>query len=139
MKDGNKTVLVNEKFSSNQAHRKEPINSVAKLLEPHLAKLYITKDELFLILDEAITNAMEHGNLWDATKFVTINAYTNSNHLYIQITDEGSGFSSEYFTKNMSDRNILSTRGRGLYIIKQFCDLSWNKQGNQITLTFNLK
>ena len=50
--------------------------------------------------------------------------------LYVTITDEGKGFKHP-------DSHATSTfqpRGRGIFIMKQFAKILWNKKGNSITM-----
>ena len=131
--------LFNKDFFSIQEKRKEIIEAVLQPLLLLFDKLHLTKDELFLIIDEAVTNAMEHGNHWDSSKKIMVKTTIDSDSIKISIADEGRGFVHGNYMKRIPERNILSTRGRGLYIINQFCDISWNTAGNEILLIFKLK
>lgn len=134
-----KIKILDETFSSDQANRKEIIDALCKKIFNYGIPIAITEEELYLSLDEAITNAMEHGNRWDPQKKIKISVTTNSDTLTISIADQGNGFITTEFESNLKSRDILSIRGRGIYIINQFCKLSWNKKGNEIILQIKRK
>ncbi len=133
-----KIKIFEETFSSDQANRKEIIEALCKKIFSYRIPLAITEEELYLSLDEAITNAMEHGNRWDPDKIIKICVTKNSDTLAISIADQGNGFATSEIKANLKSRDILSTRGRGIYIINQFCKLSWNNKGNEIVLQIKL-
>jgi anti-sigma regulatory factor (Ser/Thr protein kinase) len=95
--------------------------------------------ELLIIIEEALTNAIEHGNRWDNSKMISVEAYPENEILHIMITDEGTGFPVSDVIKsiNVNDKNRL--RGWGLYMINKLCKPSWNIKGNQIDLQVKIK
>ncbi len=129
-----KTYILNESFPSDQSKRKEIIDSLCHKIVQGPIRMAITPEELYLSLDEAITNAMEHGNKWDARKTINVRVEADNREIHILITDQGKGFDTSEIEGQLKNRDILSNRGRGIYIINQFCDISWNKKGNQIDL-----
>jgi hypothetical protein len=54
--------------------------------------------------------------------------------LYL-LPDEGTGFGTADIESRRTRRGLPENRGRGIYLIKQFCKISRNKKGNR----FNLK
>jgi anti-sigma regulatory factor (Ser/Thr protein kinase) len=130
-----KTYIVNESYPSDQNKRKEIIDSLCREIARSGIRMSISLEELYLSLDEAITNAMEHGNKWDPRKKIDIAVTVDSKNIKISITDQGDGFNTSDIESHLQKRDILSTRGRGIYIINQFCKISWNKKGNQIDLS----
>ncbi len=129
-----KTYILNESFPSDQSKRKEIIDSLCHKIIKSPIRMALTPEELYLSLDEAITNAMEHGNKWDPLKTINITVVAEEDEIHILITDQGKGFDTREIESQLSNRDILSNRGRGIYIINQFCKISWNKKGNQIDL-----
>lgn len=99
----------------------------------------LSPEELYLVLDEAITNAIEHGNRWDPSKSIHVRVETQNSRMTIRIRDEGEGFNYRELQLNTKTRDIMSNRGRGIYILSQFCDISWNERGNEIILTIPRK
>lgn len=129
-----KTYILNESFPSDQNKRKEIIDSLCHKIIKSPIPMAITPEELYLSLDEAITNAMEHGNKWDPRKTINVTVIADDKEIHILITDQGKGFDTSEIEAQLNNRDILSNRGRGIYIINQFCTISWNKKGNQIDL-----
>ena len=115
------------------------IEEVVGKIHSNDISLGLTKDELYLVIDEALTNAMEHGNLWDPSKQVSVRITLNTNTLDILIRDEGKGFTKDVIAQTLDAVRNLKPRGRGIFIIKQFCSPSWNEKGNQIDLRFTLQ
>lgn len=128
------THILQESYPSDKKKRKEIIDSLCKKIAGGVVNMAVTSEELYLALDEAITNAMEHGNTWDPRKTVDVTVTAGPRNMSIAIADQGKGFDTREIKASLASRDILSTRGRGLYIINQFCDISWNKKGNQIVL-----
>lgn len=123
-------------YPSKKGSRNRIIEEVVSRINVHNINLGLSKEELFLVIDEALTNAMEHGNKWDPSRMVRIEVQKNTHHLEITIEDEGQGFN--YKNAGLSDGVLknLKPRGRGVYIIKQFCEPTWNEKGNKILLRF---
>lgn len=99
---------------------------------------YFTADRfnLVLVLKEALTNAVEHGNQFDQAKKVHCLVQLSTKQLLIRIRDEGSGFEvPKVFSKQNKD--LYRERGRGLIIISEYSDkVEFNDRGNEITLIF---
>jgi anti-sigma regulatory factor (Ser/Thr protein kinase) len=129
-----KTYILNESFPSDQNKRKEIIDSLCHKIVKSPVRMVITPEELYLSLDEAITNAMEHGNKWDVHKTIHVAVYADDREIHILITDQGKGFDTREIEGQLQKRDILSSRGRGIFIINQFCQITWNKKGNQVDL-----
>ena len=95
----------------------------------------IDRQEFRLVIDEAVTNAMEHGNGWDPGKKVTVVISHSAGRLRIAIGDEGAGFRPETCPAVTGE---LKERGRGLPLIRYYCDTAWNDRGNVVILYFAL-
>jgi serine/threonine-protein kinase RsbW len=82
-------------------------------------------------IDEALKNAIEHGNKNDAMKKVTFSYTVSNDVLTVNIRDEGDGF--DY--NNLPEVVVDEDSGRGLLLIKNFMDdVSFNEKGNEITM-----
>lgn len=95
----------------------------------------IGRQELRLVIDEAVTNAMEHGNRWDPGRKVTVVVSHAAERLRIAIGDEGAGFRPETCPAATGQ---LKERGRGLSLMRYYCDTAWNERGNVVILYFAL-
>lgn len=96
-------------------------------------------DDLLIIIEESLANAIEHGNRGDKNKMISVDAYTENEILHIRITDEGSGFPVPHVIKSINVKNKFRLRGWGLFMIRKLCKPSWNLKGNQIDLQVKLK
>jgi len=131
--------ILNRDFPSDKDEKKGTVDTIAAAIAKEGISLTAKKEEIYLSIDEAVTNAMEHGNGWHREKPVAVKVLHGRSELKVIITDQGKGFN---FSKNKTDpigADRFEKRGRGLFIISKFCDISWNKKGNSITLSFPLK
>jgi len=88
-----------------------------------------------LALDEALTNAVRHGNASDPTKNVTVVYEVNAEQITIAIEDEGPGFDPGGLPDPTAIENLCRPHGRGVMLMKAYMsDVSFNKQGNRVTL-----
>jgi anti-sigma regulatory factor (Ser/Thr protein kinase) len=133
------TYILNELYPSDPKKRKDIIEALCKAITSCSINVEITPEELYLSLDEAITNAMEHGNHWDPRKNIEVAVTADRDHMQISISDQGKGFDTRSIRAALKNRDVLSNRGRGIYIINQFSKISWNEKGNQIILLINRK
>ncbi|MDO5310003.1 MAG: ATP-binding protein [Planctomycetia bacterium] len=86
-----------------------------------------------LAFDEAIANAVEHGNRHDSQKSVLIGAEITDKRLLMTIKDEGAGFCRNDVPNPLAEENLDKPTGRGLFLIKNFMTRVWhNDAGNVI-------
>lgn len=130
-----KDVLFKSTFPSERNVRQQVLDAISSALMSYKLSTVITGDEIILAVDEAITNAMEHGNKWDPQKKIHVEIIENSISINIKITDEGDGFKIPRETR----KDPLSPRGYGLHLINQFCKATWNEKGNSVNLKFFFK
>ncbi len=133
-------ILYQGKFPTTLKLKTGIINIIKEKLSEIEGKICIDMLDLNLILDEAIINAMEHGNNWDPEKNISIKMILTQTGIQIEIEDEGAGF--DYFHKIALEeiKPRLSERGRGLLLMKKFCDIEWKNCGNiiKINIPFEL-
>jgi len=125
-------------FSSEMEQRRLILISVFDAIDAQGLATRLTRDELMLVLDEALTNAMEHGNKWDVRKRVHIKLWMEGEYLHVQIEDEGSGFDISNSGSEFEQGNKMSHRGRGLSLIRRFCTPLWGDSGRSIDLPIKL-
>ncbi len=128
----------------------------------------LKKSELTLLgvaIEEAVSNAMIHGNLEvssalresDADGYqrlieqrmkekpycdrtIVVSMSIASNRLICSIADEGPGFDVSSIPDPTEPEYLLRASGRGLLLMKSFMDeVCYNSKGNQITLYKNLR
>lgn len=114
--------------------KKAIISAIAR--EIHAIKMPITvsEPELQLLLDEALVNAMEHGNKWDPRKKIKIKIITQCSSIQIEIKDEGQGFNYKRRIRELKNSPPLRERGRGLQMIRGLCQTEWIAKDNTLKL-----
>jgi serine/threonine-protein kinase RsbW len=88
-----------------------------------------------LALEEALVNAIKHGNGLDPDKSVRIHCDIQDDRFFVEIEDEGPGFSPEEVPDPTLDENIERPSGRGLMLIRSFMThVAFNDRGNRIRM-----
>lgn len=82
-----------------------------------------------LVLSEAVTNAIVHGNKEDREKTVDITVYVSEKDISADVKDQGAGFDADKKKNPLKEENLLDTSGRGIFLMKQFADHVEFKQG----------
>ncbi len=77
---------------------------------------------LGLALREATVNAMKHGNKMREEKPVNVTFHLNGRRLEVEIVDQGEGFDYEASVDPRLPENLDKTSGRGLFLMRTFCD-----------------
>lgn len=91
--------------------------------------------EVLIALDEAIVNAIKHGNKGDARKAVHIIAEFSLEGARFSITDEGRGFDRAQVPDPTDPCRLLETSGRGLLLIRHIMDeVCYNEAGNRVEM-----
>lgn len=73
-----------------------------------------------LSIEEALVNAIKHGNQLDPHKQVTVRYTINDEHFAIQIEDEGPGFCPEDVPDPTAPENLERPCGRGLMLMNNY-------------------
>jgi anti-sigma regulatory factor (Ser/Thr protein kinase) len=72
---------------------------------------------------EAGTNAVQHGNQRDATKFFEVEFRLFPDRLEVDVRDSGKGFALETIVPDVTTpEHLLDMRGRGIFIMRTCCD-----------------
>lgn len=88
-----------------------------------------------LALEEALVNAIKHGNRMDPEKRVQVNCRISSTLIRIEIEDEGKGFRLEDVPDPTQDGNLERPCGRGIMLMKHFLNtVKYNDLGNRVLL-----
>ena len=96
------------------------------------------RELLQLGLQEALVNAVRHGNRNDPAKLVRIRRIHSPQWLIWQVQDQGPGLQPEQRLASLpSELDAIS--GRGLYLMHQcFDDVRWSQRGNRVQLAKRL-
>ncbi|HQO34422.1 MAG TPA: ATP-binding protein [bacterium] len=94
-------------------------------------------DEVFgirLAMDEALINAIMHGNHGHEYKRIFVNLQVNSEWVEISVRDEGNGFDLSCLFDPTTEEHLHDPHGRGIFLIREFMsEVTFNEIGNQIT------
>lgn len=82
-----------------------------------------TRVNIPLACDEAITNAIIHGNRSNPDKKVSIQLYVSPNRFRIRVRDEGEGFDLRDVDDPTRGEALLRPSGRGVYLMRNIMDL----------------
>ncbi|MEX8547328.1 MAG: ATP-binding protein [Mucilaginibacter sp.] len=121
----------------------ESIPRLESLVEEISERYQVSEDtfaNMMTCLNEALINAIVHGNQSDATKTVYINAEVNDHKKIIwTVADEGPGFDYNNIPDPTAPENLEKLTGRGVFIIKHLADqFIFNARGNEVELHFKL-
>lgn len=129
-----------KKYNSILSNRSLVVKEIINKINESGLQTEINDYELNLVLDEAITNAMEHGNNWDPKKDVNVNVCANNDYLCVNICDQGDGFSVSKIVKEKNlNENMLDLRGRGIKILSKLIEPVWSSKGSEVSLKIKLK
>ena len=85
--------------------------------------------------EEAVTNAITHGNRGDPAKRVSVELAVNDSKVEMTITDEGPGFDTSHVEDPTTKENIMRDSGRGVMLMRGFMDtVRFNDTGNRVHL-----
>ncbi len=89
---------------------------------------------LRLAMDEALINAITHGNHNAEDKDVRIVAHCDCSQIVVTVQDEGDGFDQSTLVDPTQEPYLHKSSGRGVYLIQQFThEIQFNEKGNAIT------
>ncbi len=95
---------------------------------------------ILIALNEAISNAIVHGNKFSQDKEVTVVYNICENiKLTVSVQDEGTGFDYSLVPDPTDPENIEKLNGRGVFLIQHLADeVSYLSDGKVVKMTFNL-
>jgi serine/threonine-protein kinase RsbW len=91
-----------------------------------------TRVNIPLACDEAITNAIIHGNRSDPEKKVSIQIYVSSNRFRMRVRDEGDGFDVARLPDPTQGEALLRSSGRGVYLMRSTMNSVVFKEGGRV-------
>lgn len=88
-----------------------------------------------LALDEALANAIHHGNADDPAKRVVIHYHVDEKKCEIRVQDEGAGFDPQRVPDPTQPENLSRPNGRGVMLMRAYMnDVEFSQAGNEVTL-----
>jgi serine/threonine-protein kinase RsbW len=94
-----------------------------------------TENDIEMALYEALANAVIHGNGENPCKRVHVGCrcYMDG-EVFVRVRDEGRGFDSNAVPDPTHVENVLSTHGRGIYLMKALMDEVSFEEGGAVTM-----
>ncbi len=115
------------------------IKDVSREILAHLEARRVDKAIQFdirLALEEAVRNAIEHGNCYDRDLTVTVDYGVTDAKIDITVKDQGRGFDAEKVPDPRHGKNIMKDGGRGVFLIQKIMDkVTYNTKGNAVRMT----
>ena len=88
-----------------------------------------------LVMDEALSNAIIHGNKRNENLKVHVRIYISSRRIVIQVEDQGEGFPTDGIDDPTQRKNIYKGSGRGIFLVKELMDdVRFEKGGRVIEM-----
>ena len=107
----------------------EALDLVQAVTEHIARRLGIDEESLHwtaMAVRESVVNAITHGNESDPGKIVFIDYCATPEaepaDFIVSVRDQGSGFDPDVLKNPLAHENMLSTSGRGVFLIRQFMD-----------------
>jgi serine/threonine-protein kinase RsbW len=119
------------------------LSEIEKFVE-EICDLYYLNDSYFgnilVAVEEAVKNAIIHGNKSDINKTVIITYHSSSRGLTFRIEDEGEGFDYSNVPNLLEcDEVDVAKIGKGIFLIRSLADdVSYNDIGNCVEITFDI-
>jgi serine/threonine-protein kinase RsbW len=86
-------------------------------------------------LQEAVANAVKHGNHGDPSRQVRIRVRLEPEQVLAEVEDEGEGFDPGRVADPRAAENLERPGGRGLLMMRHYTDwVRHNEKGNRVTL-----
>jgi len=121
-------------ISSDTTEARRIQEDVERLLHARKA----SEQEVFsvrLALEEALVNAIKHGNEMDRSKKVYVSYRMLADRLEVRITDEGKGFDPSDVPDPTDPMNLERPCGRGLMLMRHYMtEVEYNSAGNSVSM-----
>ncbi len=116
-----------------------PARQVEDRILAHCRRLAYTDRDLFalkLAIEEALTNAVRHGNQLDPHKSIHIKYRITPHRADVVVEDEGGGFNPAALPDPTRNCRLSCAGGRGILLMRAFMNsVVYNAAGNGVTLT----
>lgn len=96
------------------------------------------EDTLFavkLAMEEAMTNAVKHGNRGDPSRRIVVRYAVTNEKLVVIVTDQGTGFAPELIPDPTTPERLPLPNGRGIMLMRAYMDdVQHRKNGTEVYL-----
>ena len=113
-------------------------NKVVLLIVENMQRIGWPEKDMFgvhMALEEAIINAIKHGNKRDPEKQVHVVVNSTLEEFYLKVIDQGQGFDPDAVPDCTAAENLELGSGRGLLLMRHYMDeVVYNDVGNQLEI-----
>ncbi len=128
------TWTLEEKFPSELGAHESFLNQVLEMLSEegwHEKHVFGIR----LAMEEALVNAVRHGNALDNDKAVQATCRLAPDRIWIEVVDQGPGFDPDQVPDPTCDENLEKPCGRGILLMRSYMSqVEYNRQGNRVTM-----
>lgn len=119
------------------------VKETSEKVQQELKKYALAENILFdikLCFEEAVINAIKHGNRGDKNLSVDIELGKDHEKVKLMIKDEGPGFDFKEVADPTQPENIEKHSGRGVFLIKRLMDeVEFTDNGKTVIMTKFIK
>jgi serine/threonine-protein kinase RsbW len=115
-------IVLQVEIESDLDHKESTLDQVLEIL---LGGALIAPEQEFpirLCLDEALVNAIKHGNKLERDKIVTVTVYHEGESWAVTIEDEGEGFDADDVPDPDDPASLELPGGRGIHLKREIMD-----------------
>jgi len=113
-------------------------HEVQKRIMAEVEKHHYCENAAFAIklaVEEALINAIKHGNKLDPHKTVSVEASVTPTRAEIIIEDQGAGFDRTKVPDPRADENLERLHGRGILLMEAYMNkVQWLKGGRRVRM-----
>ncbi len=121
-------------IASNPAAARQALDEILAQLE---ARKWQQRNvfAVHLAMEEALINAIQHGNGADAQKKIHLVCLLGVDRIHVEITDEGRGFNPAMIPDPTGEDCLHSPCGRGILLMRAFMSrVEFNNRGNGVVM-----
>jgi anti-sigma regulatory factor (Ser/Thr protein kinase) len=107
------------------------IRAILERLEARGAATALLRAKLPVVLDELLSNAMEHGNRWQRERRVQVELELDDEQCTLRVRDEGDGFDRRRVPDPTQAEFLTRPRGRGLHLVESQVDAVHYEDGGR--------
>jgi serine/threonine-protein kinase RsbW len=134
-RDVSLAIAVDVTIPSDTVEARRIQDDIEQMLHAH----HINERDVFsikLALEEALVNAIKHGNQMDRLKKVRIAYQLGADRFEVRITDDGPGFDPGDVPDPTAFENLERPCGRGLMLMRHYMnEVAYNERGNTVTMS----
>ena len=128
-------VTLNLSIASDMAEARRVQADVERVLQ----EVSFGEHDIFAIklaLEEALVNAIKHGNRLDRAKSIRVAYHVTADRFEVQITDEGPGFDPADVPDPTAPENLERPSGRGLWLMRHYMtEVAYHDRGRAVCMS----